>query len=75
MCVPPPHAAVARSPVSHENRCPACHSPQVVPIVYGLCAIGLVDADGRDVEIGDEATDGARWSCTSCAHRWTDEAR
>jgi putative methionine-R-sulfoxide reductase with GAF domain len=58
-----------------EDRCPACDSSQVVPIVYGVRAIGLIDADGHDVEIGDEAdTDDARWACQACAHRWSDEA-
>ena len=58
-----------------DRRCPVCDSPAVVPIVYGMPSIGLVEAEGRgEVEIGGcvVIVDGRQpqWSCTSCAHRW-----
>jgi hypothetical protein len=55
--------------------CPSCGSTRIVPIVHGLRAIGLVEADADgEVEIADVTTaEGGRWACKACAHRWSED--
>ena len=65
----------------HKNdtpaECPACHSPRVAAIVYGLMEFTPeLERDleeGRIVLGGCEVTEESkRWECVDCCHSWGD---
>ena len=64
-----------------EIICPKCHSPRIIPVLYGYIDEGD-DADEQDKRLlrleregkmenpGCDATDGYNLTCKSCHHSW-----
>jgi hypothetical protein len=52
-------------------RCPSCRALDVIPIVYGLPALELLEAEERgEVVVGGALPFAEQWHCRNCGWEW-----